>query len=105
MELPAPFGPASFDIVTCFNTLFYVDTVAALPGIRALLRKGGLGIITLDSRIDDLDRGETIHTLDVDAALATLTESVVFFKNYRERMDSTPFHHKHYTFEIGFKAL
>jgi 2-polyprenyl-3-methyl-5-hydroxy-6-metoxy-1,4-benzoquinol methylase len=59
---PAPFASASFDIVTCVETVEHLDDAhldAILAEIHRLLRPGGLALLTTPND-EDLSRSETL---------------------------------------------
>ncbi|MBW3011390.1 class I SAM-dependent methyltransferase [Candidatus Woesearchaeota archaeon] len=100
-----PYKSNSFDIVFCINTLFYTKASKSLPEIERVLKKGGLGIITLDENIIDLDKGKQIHKLDIEKTLTLLKKSKIKSRKPRQRLDKEPFKHKHYFYEIVFEKI
>jgi 2-polyprenyl-3-methyl-5-hydroxy-6-metoxy-1,4-benzoquinol methylase len=59
---PAPFPPASFDVVTCVETLEHLDDTrldTILAEIRRLVRPGGVALFTTPND-EDLSRSETL---------------------------------------------
>lgn len=99
------FEDDAFDVVFCVNTLFYTNVKKSLNEIKRVLKPGGIGIITLDKKIIDLDKNKVIHQLNVNDVLSLLTNSKVLEKKYIERKDSQPFKHKHHYFLIVFQKL
>ncbi len=98
-----PYKTGSFDVVYCVNTIFYTDYRKSVPELERVLKKGGLGIITIDRKIIDLDRGKVIHSSDVDNVLRCLRNSEVLSKKSRTRLDKAPFKHRHYFYIVVFR--
>ena len=103
-DLPHPFGGGAFDAVVCVNTLSHVDAARALPGLRAVLTATGVGFITVDCSIEDLETNTMVYSLDVDRALTSLAAVTIVSKTYGEREDASPFRHRHSYYEVVFKA-
>lgn len=95
-----PYKRGSFDAVYCVNTLFYSKPEESLPELQRVVKKGGILFVTLDERITDLDKKKVIHELDVEKALKFLNKCGVMTKTYHERVDDTPFKHKHEYYEV-----
>ncbi|RLE38997.1 hypothetical protein DRJ17_02275 [Candidatus Woesearchaeota archaeon] len=100
-----PYKNKTFDVVLCISTLFYTNPEKSLPEIERVLKKGGIGIITLDTKIIDLEKNKKIHKMDVPKALKLLTNSEIISKEYKQRVDRTPFRHKHCYYEIVFRKI
>lgn len=104
-NLPSPFGEASFDIVTCFNTLFYGDTGAVLPRLVSTVRLGGVVVATLDEKILRQDTNSLIHQLEVNELLKRLPNVEVLHKTYAERDDKEPWPHRHHFYTVVLKRI
>ncbi len=94
-----------FDVVVCMNTLFYTDIYKSLQETERLVKPGGLGIITLDEKIINLDSNKVIHNLNIEIALSLLKKSIILKKELKERVDKKPFRHVHKYYQIIFKKL
>lgn len=101
VNLPRPFDAGSFDVLTCFNTLFYGDTFAILPRlIDCVKTTTGLVIVTIDEKILRLDNNKIIHDLDISKLLESLANIDILHKSYAEREDKEPWPHRHYFYTI-----
>lgn len=95
-----PYKSEEFDAVYCVNTLFYTDTNKSLRELERVLKKNGILFITLDEKIFNFDENKEIHSLDIENTLKILKDFEILSKKYKERIDETPFKHKHHFYEI-----
>lgn len=91
-----PFLDETFAIVYCANTLFYMDERKGLEELIRVLRAGGILCVSLDKRIINLETGNSFYLLDVDELLGQFKDELeVIYRKECERVDKTPFLHKH----------
>ncbi|MBT7101952.1 class I SAM-dependent methyltransferase [archaeon] len=97
-----PFKDNSFDVVYCVNSLFYTDVLKVLSEFKRVIKKGGLGIITLDRKIINLDKNKKFYDLDIKDTLKKLDKKIIY-KKFKQRTDFFPFKHRHYFYLIAFE--
>jgi ubiquinone/menaquinone biosynthesis C-methylase UbiE len=98
-----PFLNNTFDAVYCVNTLFYTKLDKSLPELERVLKPNGILFITLDEKIINLDNKKTIYSSSVPHSLHIFKKAIIINKVYMERIDGTPFKHKHFFYEITLK--
>ncbi len=98
-----PYSSNQFDVVFCINTLFYTNIKKSLPELMRVLKKKGFGFVTVDKKIVDLEKKKVIHKLSMNSVFQILKKSSILMMVHGERMDETPFRHKHFYYEIAFK--
>ncbi len=99
-NLPSPFVEGSFDLLTCFNTLFYGDTAAVLPRLISCVRPAGLVVVTIDEKILRQDTNTIIHQLEVRELLSSLQDVDLLHQSYGEREDKEPWPHRHHFYTV-----
>ena len=95
-----PYENDKFDAVYCVNTLFYTDLKKSLLELMRILKKGGIAFVTLDEKIVDLEKNVDVYSLDVEKSLEFFGDCNIVSKNYLERIDDSPFRHKHFLYQI-----
>ena len=100
-----PYEDTSFDVVFATNLLFYTNIEKSIPEFCRVLRSGGLGVVTFDVEIINLEEGKLFHQDSLEKFERVLGENdaaVVFLGSQESRVDETPFRHCHHYHRIMF---
>ena len=103
-----PYEDNIFDIVFSINTLFYTDIEKSIPEFCRVLKNGGLGAISFDIKIFDLDNNKEFHQESLEHLRKVLKKcqaEIIFLGNEETRFDETPFKHEHTFYKIVFKKV
>lgn len=99
-----PFADDEFDLVYCRNVIFYTLPEKSITELQRVLRPGGIGHLSLDEKIIKLEDDSMIHSADVEKMCALLDKSEIVSKEYKERVDQTPWPHRHYYYDVYFRT-
>lgn len=98
-----PYEADTFDVVFCINTLFFTDMEKSIPELLRVLKPSGYGVVSYDIEIEDLERGRVIHAATLQSLRRLLRGGKVVHREYKERIDSSPFQHRHRYYEVIFQ--
>ena len=100
-----PYADGSFALVYSRNLVFCTDPKKSLPELLRVLRRGGVGHVSLDEKIVQLSDNAVLHSAGIDELVALLAGCEILEKEYRERVDEEPTPHCHYYYDVYFRKL
>jgi ubiquinone/menaquinone biosynthesis C-methylase UbiE len=86
--------------------LFYTDIEKSIPEFCRVLKNNGVGIISFDISITNLDNQKVFHkdSLEhLDYILKKQGAQIEFLSNLNKRIDKEPFKHMHEFYKILFR--
>ena len=98
-----PHESDAFDVVFCINTLFFTNMERSIPELLRVLKPSGHGVISYDIEIKDLERESIIHATTLQFLNHALEGNEVVHCEYKERIDASPFRHRHRYYEVIFQ--
>ena len=98
-----PYETDTFDVVFCINTLFFTNLGKSIPELLRVLKPSGYGVVSYDIEIKDLESERIIHATTLQSLHCALQGNEVVHCEYMERIDSSPFRHRHRYYEVIFQ--
>lgn len=95
-----PYESNTFDVIFCTNTLFFTNTQKSIPELVRVLKPQGFGIMSYDIEIMDLEKNCIIHSTSLEHLKDILQQNRIVYNEYKERVDESPFKHRHRFYEI-----
>lgn len=97
------FPDGQFPLVYCRNLVFCTDPKRSLPELVRVLRRGGVGHVSLDASIVQLRDNSLLHAASIDEMLELLAPCEILENEYRERIDQEPTPHRHEYYDVYFR--
>jgi ubiquinone/menaquinone biosynthesis C-methylase UbiE len=98
-----PYPDDRFSLVYCRNLVFCTDPRRSLPELVRVVRRGGVGHVSLDVKIVQLSDDSLLHSASMEEMLALLPACEILQNDYCERVDDEPTPHRHQYHDVYFR--
>jgi ubiquinone/menaquinone biosynthesis C-methylase UbiE len=98
-----PYDGGEFDVVFCLNTLFYTNIEKSLPEMLRVVKPKGIVVFSFDIEIFNFDENKPFHNESLEHLERVVAENegeIKYVGEKEERLDETPFKHKHTFYKV-----
>ncbi|MEI8339874.1 MAG: class I SAM-dependent methyltransferase [bacterium] len=98
-----PYSDNGFDVSFCLNTLFYTDIEKSIPEMLRVVKSNGIVVFSFDTEIFNFDENKVFHSESFDHLEKVVSDNggeIKYTGEKEERLDETPFRHKHTFYKI-----